>query len=365
MPIYASAPAATDEEFDGTQVYVDPDYYADDYPELSRREARKARRLERKQQVRYDRHGRPKRRRRRWPVVLLALVLAIAAGAGGGYGYWYYNVRVPLFRVPTLVGKNVAEVGPIVSPYQWKVERTDRFDDAAPAGQVLAQQPAVATEVPRGGTITITVSSGLPPVDVPTTLVGLTVDQAKDALGKVGLGLGAVEQRFDENVAAGVVLALADGTPARVTKGDTVALVASAGPAPRLIPDGLVGKPSTSAIASLKALGLLPEVTEEFSDSIVAGNVISLDPGVGKTAPKGSTVKLVVSKGPPLVEVPDVAGLSVDDATTKLEGAGFVVSDVKGNPKRKIDHTDPAAGTKIKPGSKVTLFTTAPAAPND
>ena len=34
--------------------------------------------------------------------------------------------------------------------------------------------------------------------------------------------------------------------------------------------------------------------------------------------------------------------------------------DVKGNPKRKIDHTDPAAGTKVKPGSKITLFTVAP-----
>jgi serine/threonine-protein kinase len=336
----------------------DDGYDGYDETNLSRRDARRARRAAKKQAVRYDRHGRPKRARRRWPWVVLALVVALAAGAGGGYGYWYANVRIPLYRVPTLVGKNVAEVDPIVSPYKWSVERADRFDDAAPAGQVLDQQPGVGTEVPRGGTIKITVSSGLPPVTVPQNLVGLTLDEARAALGKVSLGVGKVEQTFDENVAAGVVLSLAPNTPAQVTKGNDVGLVVSAGPQPRTIPDGLVGKPGTSAIAALKGLGLVPTVTEEFSDSIVSGNVISIDPGVGQQAAKGSTVKLVVSKGPPLVEVPDVSGLSVEDAASKLEAAGFEVNDVKGNPRRKIDHTDPAAGTKVKPGSKITLFTT-------
>jgi len=350
--------ATHDDEYtyDGYDGYDGGGYDAEGYP-LSRKEARRARRAEKRNAVRYDRHGRPKRRRRRWPIVVLALVIATAAGAGGGYGYWYYNVRVPLFKMPVLVGKNVSEVDPIVRPFQWSVTRTDRFDDVVPAGQILDQHPAVDTEVPRGGTIAITVSSGLPPVDVPQNVVGLTLEQATSALNAVGLDVGNIEQQFDETAAAGVVLALAPGTPPRVTKGDDVALIVSAGPQPRIIPDGLVGKPSTSAIAALNRLGLVPTVVEEFSDSIVEGNVISLDPGVGQPAARGSTVQLVVSKGPPLVAVPDVEGLTVEEAAAKIEAAGLVVNDVKGNPRRRIDRTDPEIGTMVKPGTKVTLFT--------
>ncbi len=60
-----------------------------------------------------------------------------------------------------------------------------------------------------------------------------------------------------------------------------------------------------------------------------AGKVAEQNPPNGKAA-EGDTVTLTVSKGPPMIEVPDVVGDSVDDATKALEDAGFEVDEDRG-----------------------------------
>ncbi len=323
--------------------------------------ARGQRRAERQARADDERRRRQEQRatrppRRRWPAVLLALFL-VTGVAAGGYAYWYTEVRIPFHPMPALVGKNIAELDNLIGSYGWQVTRDTRFDDAAPLGQILAQNPPPATQVARGATIAVVTSNGPPPVTVPTSLAGQTLDEATASLAAIGLGVGDVSRTYDEDAPAGTVLAVAKGTPAQVIKGGDVGLVVSSGPEPRIIPDGLVGKPVDQATATLKGLGLSVKTSEDFSDSIATGNVISVNPGVGASAEKGSTVQVVVSKGPPLVAVPDVKGLSVDDAATKLEAAGFTVSDVKGSPRKDVTATDPPAGTMVKPGSDIVLTT--------
>ncbi|MEH0629988.1 PASTA domain-containing protein [Streptomyces stelliscabiei] len=55
-----------------------------------------------------------------------------------------------------------------------------------------------------------------------------------------------------------------------------------------------------------------------------------VSPGVGKQVGTGDTVTLTLSKGPVMVEVPDVVGESVDEATRRLEAAGFEVEEDRG-----------------------------------
>ncbi len=337
-------------------VVVDAPEADDDLDPAPRRgrAARAERQAERRQQRYEQRATRPPRRR--WPAVLIALFL-VAGATAGGYAYWYTEIRIPYHPMPALVGKNIAELDNQVGSFGWQVTRETRFDDGAPLGQILAQAPGPGTEVARGATIAVVTSNGPPPVEVPTSVVGQTLEEATATLGGVGLGVGDVTRTFDEEAPVGTVLALAKGTPAQVTKGGDVALVVSSGPEPRTIPDGLVGKPVDQATATLKGLGLTVKTSEDFSDAIAKGNVISVTPGVGAQAEKGSSVQLVVSKGPPLVAVPDVKGLSVDDAAAKLEAAGFTVSDVKGSPRKDVTSTDPPAGTMVKPGSDIVLTT--------
>lgn len=65
-------------------------------------------------------------------------------------------------------------------------------------------------------------------------------------------------------------------------------------------------------------------VTREFNQDVLKGFVISSDPGAGTERHAGSAIALTVSKGSP-VEVADVTGASVADATSELEQAGLKV----------------------------------------
>jgi serine/threonine-protein kinase len=295
--------------------------------------------------------------RRRWPAVLV--VLGLIAGVAAGWGYWYAAVRVPSFVVPTLVGKDVNDLPGLVGEYQWTIDRSgDRYDDVAPEGRILDQQPPTGAELLRGGTLKIVASKGLPSVTVPTDLGGHALPEVTKRLEDVGLKVGTVTEVYDDNWQQGAVLSLGEGTPAQVLKFTPINLVVSKGSEPRTIPADLASKSPSEASAALRALGLVPVTGEAFSDTVDEGDIISLDPpaGTGGVA-KGSPVNITVSKGPDTVKVPDVKGKSIDEAANILSEAGLDPDSVDGNPKNKVERTDPAAGTDAKKGAKVKLIT--------
>ena len=94
-------------------------------------------------------------------------------------------------------------------------------------------------------------------------------------------------------------------------------------------------------------------------NQVVEQDPIPTDRGGGK-AEEGSTVTLSVSSGPAIVAVPDVAGLSVTDATNRLKKAGFKVATrnqfSKSIPKGSVIGTEPAAGTQLSTGQVITLL---------
>jgi serine/threonine-protein kinase len=93
----------------------------------------------------------------------------------------------------------------------------------------------------------------------------------------------------------------------------------SNGPQPVPVPNEQ-GRSKDDALHALAAFHVV--VTQAYSDTVASGNVISQSPSSG-TRPKGSTINVVVSKGPQLFAVPDVRGKSVDDAKQILTDAGF------------------------------------------
>jgi beta-lactam-binding protein with PASTA domain/tRNA A-37 threonylcarbamoyl transferase component Bud32 len=292
--------------------------------------------------------------RGRGRAVLLALLLVLAlAGAGA---YWYYEIRVPTFAVPTLVGTNVDTLEPTIGSHGWEIQRTDIYQDLTVAGQILGQDPAEGTQLARGGVLALTVSLGPPPVDVPTTIVGKPIAEATASLQAVGLKVGALTRQYDERVPADSVIALAPGVGAQAPKGSAVPLVVSDGPAPRTIPAGVVGATQDAATAKLRDLGLKVSVTTDSSETVPAGTVISVNPAQGGQAARDSTVTLVVSSGLPMVTVPDVSGHSVTDAANLLQAKGLNVSGTQGNPLGTVKSTNPAAGTSVHKGSAVLLI---------
>jgi len=205
-------------------------------------------------------------------------------------------------------------------------------------------------------TVAVTVSKGPQPRGVPD-LTGLTQDAAEQKLAGSGFR-SRIETRNDENVRAGLVL---DWNPKGTQPRDSeITVVVSGGPAPRPVPNDLKGRSYDDAANELKALGLVPVRVDDYSDDVQTGQVFATDPGPGTPVAVGDRVTVKVSKGTLTVTVPDVRGQSVDQATATLQQAGLSVTGLYGprGAKGRVVLTDPQAGTKVKRGSGVVLYTT-------
>ncbi len=128
----------------------------------------------------------------------------------------------------------------------------------------------------------------------------------------------------------------------------------------------LNGLMKEEAIAQIKKTNFfeMGEVTEEFSPHIEPGRVISQDPKAGSKSSKGTKINLTVSKGEKPIEeikVPDLKGLTPDDARKELVALGLVAgaadgvnsSDVE---KGLVADQSPKAGEKIEKGGTVNLM---------
>ena len=85
--------------------------------------------------------------------------------------------------------------------------------------------------------------------------------------------------------------------------------------------------------------------------------MIGTDPAAGTSVPRGAAVTVIVSKGPDVVRVPSVGGLTVDAAVAKMQQNGLSVTNVFGPPNRRVFTTLPGAGATVARGSGVDLYT--------
>ena len=122
----------------------------------------------------------------------------------------------------------------------------------------------------------------------------------------------------------------------------------------------LRGQTLEAAQAELSAAGFVPEVAaHDPHPAAPAGTIIWQDPPPGVAVPRGSTVALTVSEGPPRVAVPGVDGLDPDLAQRLLRGAGLrveLVDSVPGTlPAGVAVGTSPPARDSAQGGSALVL----------
>jgi eukaryotic-like serine/threonine-protein kinase len=232
-----------------------------------------------------------------------------------------------------------------------------RYSETVAAGLVLATDPEPGGRVLDSGSVTLVLSLGPERYEVPA-LAGMTEDQAQDALEQGNLSFGESREKYSDTVPAGQVIR-STPKPTTVLKPDApVDLVLSKGRRPIQLRDW-TGEDADRATAALEKRKLVVEVTgEEYSDTVPEGDVISQDPTTGPLY-RGDTVRLVVSRGPELVEVPRVIAMGVDAATEKLEALGFQV-DVENSDNYIgvgfVFSSDPSAGSMAPKGSTITLY---------
>jgi len=293
---------------------------------------------------------RTRARRRRWPW-FVAVLLIVAAGAGAA-AVLLRPART--YPVPDLTRLAPAAATAKARPH-FTVDVRHVRRTGAPVGVVL-DQSLVAGSKHRPASIAVDVSDGNALVPVPD-LSAMTADAAAAVLRNVGLVVKQGTPSFSDTVPNGQVI---DWSPhAQTAVGDSVTIVVSLGSRYVTMPDLVTAEtPADQAMAQLVQLGIPQSAiteTQDFSDTVPTGDVISTTPPAGQQADRGGTVTLDVSKGPDVVPVPDVRGDSVRNAEAALKSAGLV-PEVYGPPGfSTVVDQNPLPGRKVKRGSHAQL----------
>jgi beta-lactam-binding protein with PASTA domain len=259
------------------------------------------------------------------------------------------------FSVPGLRGLSLTQATQAAKHEGFTVATTTRVAPD-PAGTVIDQSPA-SGDFTSGHQVRLVVSSGPAPVTIPR-IVNEPWAAAKKALDDAGLIYPANPPTApSELIAKGNVVSVDPNGGVSVPPDQVLKVVLSSGHAPVPVPNVTNFLYSAAETALRKAHFKIKRVPDEFSATVPSGRVIRTGPRLGVVAPYGSTVGVLVSKGPDLVVVPNVFNLTVSDAQDYLASYGFQI-DV-GNPfrpKDRIGSQHPVAGAKAPRGSVVTIY---------
>ncbi|MEY2966061.1 MAG: hypothetical protein RLY50_111 [Actinomycetota bacterium] len=200
-------------------------------------------------------------------------------------------------------------------------------------------------------------------------LAGLTEAEARNQVSEFGWDVIVVKERSDE-VVTGQVIRTDPVMGANVAKRDSITMIVSEGPTLSVLEE-FAGQTATDAAARVTALGLQAAPADVPDENVPVGTVISWSipeqPTLkaGDSVVKGTTVALNVSTGPALRDIPDLAGLTVEEATAKLTEMGLVTvveAEKKPHPEIAADKVSvqvPAPGEKLDRGGTVTLTVSA------
>ncbi len=180
----------------------------------------------------------------------------------------------------------------------------EEYHDTIPAGSITNQDPPAGTEVPKNATITLTISAGREPVELPD-VYNRTYEQAKKQLEDLGLVVNPV---YEENadLAEGMVIRTEPArssnaaTPVYVTKGETITVVVSKGSGVTMVSvPSVLGMNEAGAKAELEKVGLTLGERTYINSSVYANGLICLQGyTVSQQVPIGTSVNVSISIGP-------------------------------------------------------------------
>ncbi|MCX4397192.1 Stk1 family PASTA domain-containing Ser/Thr kinase [Streptomyces sp. NBC_01767] len=266
----------------------------------------------------------PQDRRRRGPRrSVVAVVVAVLLALGIGTGVWYINSG-QFTQVPLLLGQTEKDARQRLSKAGLELKGVERaYSDTVDRGKVISSDPESGDRIRGNDAVKLVVSRGPEIVKVPD-LRDLSIADARRELKKAGLVPGMITKEFSEETVRGDVIRTDPAAGTERHPDSAVALHVSKG-APVDVPD-VTGLSVQDATAALAEEGLKAKVLPDRVNSPeVAGDIARQSPGEGAEAAEGDTIELTVSDGPRMIDVPDVTGKDVDEATSELKDAGFEV----------------------------------------
>ena len=268
-------------------------------------------------------------------------------------------------KVPELLGKSYSEAKEELNALGLGIKLGEtRSSDEYEAGQIIEQSEDAGTEVDVNTTIVVDICGDGSQVEIPADLEGKTRTQVENALTALGLSVDITEV-FSDDVDSGYVISTTPSAGSKVDKGGVVQVVISKGSeadAMVAVPD-LRNRSESTAKQLLSSAGLSSgSVTQEYSDTVSEGNIISQSPSAGSKVEKGTSVSYVVSRGKESVYIGVDASPGNSESSVKsyLEGKGLVVNIIREYNDDYRDgivyNVDPGNGSYVAPGSTVDVY---------
>ncbi|HEX9717488.1 MAG TPA: PASTA domain-containing protein, partial [Actinomycetota bacterium] len=284
----------------------------------------------------------------------LGVLFALLAVAGVAWGAWTYLVPHNV-DVPGVIGLRMDEAQARLNDLELTVTIGEgEYSLRVPADHVLVIQPPPGTIVREGTNVTLTPSLGPPPVPVPD-LIGKTEPQAQRLLKDARLRLGKRKQAYSDRFAVGEIMEQSAPGTGQAPQGSDIDVVVSKGPSPEPVPK-VIGKSEEQARGLLAPWVVKKET--RYSDEVPRGVVIDQRPNPKTELQPGQAVTIVVSLGPKFVQVPNLEGMSKDEAVARIRELGLVpqVNQVPGSTGDTAVGQLPAAGETVRSGSTVTIY---------
>ncbi|NIJ11184.1 serine/threonine-protein kinase [Saccharomonospora amisosensis] len=197
-------------------------------------------------------------------------------------------------------------------------------------------------------------------VEVPK-VVGMEQQRAEQVLRQAELTPVVTEERHN-TTPSGTVIRTEPENGSRALRGEQITVVVSLGRP--VVPDIAPGTPLNHAEQAIRDMQLTPKhdpAADEYSAEVPKGTVVRVQPRPGSQANLGDQVTLIVSKGPPPTPVPQVTGMSKQEAFQALREAGFEPFEAgeefaEGVPAGQVTRTDPQAGATPGNGQRVGVY---------
>ena len=250
---------------------------------------------------------------------------------------------------------------------------------SVPKGLVAKTNPSAGAKVARHSVIVLIPSGGPYAVTVPN-VVNMSDADARKQLQKAGLTLRVSQIVPNVNIPPQTVMDQEPNGGSQAAPGSTVVVEESGGPNAVTVPS-VVGGTIEDARNALAQAGLTVGVVAQVADpSTTAGTVVSQNPQAGSQTSAGTSVDLYVAVAPagstnapatatpaPLPPIPNVIGMTVDDAKAALAKAGYSVDHVTVLPNSpsdaKVVSTEPEVGATPPPGTTTVNLIVGPPRP--
>ena len=190
-------------------------------------------------------------------------------------------------------------------------------------------------------------------------VVGASEEEARSTLEEEGFEKITTEERSDDEAEEGTVLETDPEAGVEIPVSDSVTLMISSGPGDMEIPD-VEGQSESDAMNTLNEAGFENVTTDTRpDDEISQGNAIGTDPPSGSEVTADSEVTLLISSGPAQVTIPDLQGMTQEDARSALEELGlsaqFEEREDDQAPEGTVINQAPGTGQSVNPGTTVTV----------